>query len=47
MNLSLELIAESLLPFGGKINLIRQESFVFSGVQLLSLTMSQMQEDIL
>lgn len=47
MNLSLELVAESLLPFGGKINLIQNDSFVFSGVQLLSVNMSQLQEDIL
>lgn len=47
MKLSLELVAESLNPFGAKINLIREESFVFSGVQLLSLSMTELQEDIL
>lgn len=47
MKLSLELVAESLNPFGAKINLIREESFVFSGVQLLSLNMTELQEDIL
>lgn len=47
MQLSLELVAESLNPFGAKINLIREESFVFSGVQLLSLNMTELQEDIL
>jgi hypothetical protein len=47
MKLSLELITESLSDFGAEMHLSRENSFEFTGVQMLPQDTDELSEDIL